>query len=98
MRFWLLLPALILASCAQFPELDGTVPPAAQAAPFPRLLPVDPILASTLPDAEANAALTRSVEARVAALRARAARLQRASVIDAPTRARLERAMSNAPS
>ncbi len=65
-----------LAGCAQFPQLDRTITPALEAAPYPDLVPLGPVLARAqatgVDPVRGNAVL----DARVAALRARAARLR----------------------
>lgn len=94
-RFSLIL-LLALSACATFPELDASIDDAARAAPYPELVPLQPILA------RANAlgttgritpASEQAFDARVAGLRARAARL-RGPVVDAATRARMRRGIS----
>jgi hypothetical protein len=71
------LALLCLAGCTQLPpDLDMAETPAARVAPFPALVPVEPVLAAAgegrLTGAEAGA-----IEARAARLRARAAALRR---------------------
>lgn len=82
-----LLFAALAGGCAKFPELEGTVPPALERAEYPRLVPVEPMLAlaetvQITPETEP------AILARVAALKARAARLRR-TVVDQGTRARM---------
>jgi hypothetical protein len=36
---------VLLAACADFPALEGTIEPAALTAPYPALVPLGPILA-----------------------------------------------------
>lgn len=92
----LLVPfAVCLAACTQFPELDATVPPEAENAPFPKLVPIAPLLAANAAVVTDPEATTQSLEARVSALRARANRLQNRPVIDRSTRARLSRAITS---
>ncbi|MEL7260117.1 MAG: hypothetical protein AAGK69_01990 [Pseudomonadota bacterium] len=94
----LMLPlALLIAGCTQFPELDATIPAAVEAAPFPALVPLEPLLAANAAVVEDPQATTQTLEGRVSALRARASRLQDRPVIDAGTRARLRRASASAP-
>jgi hypothetical protein len=65
----LMLPALaLLAGCADVPELDARITPAARTAPFPALAPITPV-------SEAGLA-GESDEMTAEQLRARAARLQ----------------------
>lgn len=83
-----LVVGLGLSACAEFPELDAALSDEARAAPYPTLLPVEDLNARVgepriAPDA------ADAIEARVARLKARAARL-RNTVLDSPTRARLQ--------
>lgn len=82
--------ALALGACTQFPELDDTIDPAAEAADYPRLIPLEPMLAEARAAPARNAETEAALEARAAALRARAARL-RGEVVDAETQARMRR-------
>lgn len=82
-----LLLAALAQGCAQFPALDGTVPPEAERAAFPRLVPLGPVLARA-EEVQITEATEADINARVARLRARAARL-RGSVVDGGTRARM---------
>jgi hypothetical protein len=81
------LPAL--AACAQFPELDHTQTTRLENADYPALIPIEPILAradAPRPD------LTREesvLNARLAALRARADRM-RGTVLSGAEKQRLE--------
>ena len=94
----LMLPlALLCSGCAQFPELDATIPPSAENAPFPALVPLEPLLAANARVVSDPAATTETLEQRVAALRVRARVLQNRPVIAANTRARLRRAQAAAP-
>jgi hypothetical protein len=72
MRIFLFLP-LFVSACATFPALEGTISDAARQAPYPRLteLPAPPALA-----ADTDAAL----EARIAALQARAALIRQIDI------------------
>lgn len=92
-------PALALsllalgAACADIPALEGRVSPEVAAAPYPMIAPLGPILsrAEALTDSERTSpAMFVSVEARLAALRARAARL-RGPVISPTDEARMQR-------
>lgn len=65
-----------LAGCTEFPELDRAVPASEQSGTYPPLVPVGTLLAQAEdpqiePDDEA------ALDARAAALKARAARLRR---------------------
>jgi len=63
------------AGCAQFPDLDRAVPASAQTGPYPKLVPIEGLLAQTeAPRIEEDE--DAALDARAAALRARAARLK----------------------
>ncbi|MEO0938536.1 MAG: hypothetical protein AAFY38_10320 [Pseudomonadota bacterium] len=83
-----LLP-LCLAACTQFPELDGATSARAEAADYPALVPLEPLLANRRSAAAPPPAA--DAESRVTALRARAARLRSRPVIDSATRRRMAR-------
>ncbi len=85
----LIMVALFYApGCTQFPELDDSLSPAAQAAPYPTLVPLERIMAiGSSPRIEVGP--DEMMAARIAALRLRAARLQ-GSVLDSPSRVRLQ--------
>jgi hypothetical protein len=83
---------LLTGACTQFPELDQRITPAMEAAEYPALVPLGPVLAQARstqiePD-RAGAAL----DARVAALNARAARL-RGSVLSGSENQRLSQGL-----
>ncbi len=67
---------LALSACTQFPQLDETIEPPAEAADFPELVPLEPILADLAAAPERMAQTEAGLEARAAALRAKAARLR----------------------
>ena len=77
----------LLVACSNFPDLDGTVSPGLDKADFPRLVPVEPLLAAS-EDVQITDQTTAQIAARVARLKARAARLRR-TVVDRGTRARM---------
>jgi len=85
--------ALALAGCTQFPELDQRVTGALDAAEYPALVPVDPLLATATAGRVDVAQTQGALEGRVARLRARAARL-RGSVLSGRERQRLARGLS----
>ncbi|WP_299146035.1 hypothetical protein [uncultured Tateyamaria sp.] len=89
MRATPILFCLVLAACAQFPELDSTVSPDVANADFPALVPLEPLLAASDPIVSDPDQTTQTLNRRVAALRARANALQRRPIVDAATRARL---------
>lgn len=87
-RILLLCLCCAMSACAQFPELDDEISKEAKAAPYPDLVPVEELRAG-LKTARITDQTQTSLEARVAALRVRAARLKR-TVIDRNARNRLE--------
>ncbi|KPP85044.1 MAG: hypothetical protein HLUCCA08_11745 [Rhodobacteraceae bacterium HLUCCA08] len=90
----LLLPAL--AGCADLPALEGRVSADIAAAPYPAITPLGPILAradALAVSGRASPAALAPVEARLAALRARADAL-RGPVIPPAQRARLLRGVA----
>lgn len=82
-----LTPLLILtaciAGCVQFPEIDDATDPRVEQADYPTLVPLDPILASVAAPAPETAETEAELEARIAGLRARAARLRGAGLSSA---------------
>jgi hypothetical protein len=88
LRFCLI--GLALAGCTQFPELDRTITPEVEAADYPALIPLEPVLAGTTIAPDRGADTEEAVQARAAALRARADRL-RGGVVDGETQARMKR-------
>ncbi len=91
-----LLFCLALAGCTQFPELDAVVSPSAKSAPYPRLQPLDDILAQANASTTDPVAVSANLAARVAALRARAAVLG-APIVEADVRARMNDALRRHP-
>ena len=90
-----LLVAGTVAACGDFPDLDGSVPPHLENAGFPRLVPVEPLLAAA-GEVQITDETTAAIEARVARLKARAARLKR-GVVDHGTRARMRDGVAPIP-
>lgn len=84
----LILPLFLLGACTQFPALDDSVPDAAARAEYPDLVPLDPLLSSLADAPTKNTEIESNLQSRVAALRARAARLRR-PIVDPATRARM---------
>ena len=72
MRFALIL-CLALCGCATFPQLEGTISDAARAAPYPALTPI-PLAPEETGDAATD------MQARVAALEAKAALIRRIDI------------------
>lgn len=88
----LLSSALVLvAACSDFPQLDDTISEADRAAAFPDLVNLDTLL-SDVPTGRVQAAST-DLDARLAALQNRAARL-RGAVLTPPERNRLARGVA----
>ena len=71
----LVLGGALLAGCTQFPELDRTITPEMEAADYPDLVPIDPLLAQAeagrIDPAQTEAELT----GRAAGLQSRASRI-----------------------
>lgn len=83
----ILLAALLLAACAAPPDLPQTAG-AAEGTEWPRLVPLQPLLAAVPPGGTAAPAQTAVVEGRLDSLRTRADAL-RGPVVDPGTRARM---------
>lgn len=65
------------AGCTQFPALDDTVTAQAAEAPYPALVPLDPLLIETRENTGSESvSQEQTLKARADALRARAAALQ----------------------
>lgn len=77
MRLSPLLFVAALAGCVEFPDLDGAITPAARAAAYPKVAPLETVLATQPGDGETEMAVLAS---RAAALRARAERLRRTPI------------------
>lgn len=88
----ILLVSVFLTACTQFPSLDRTITPALEAAPYPELIAIEPVLARAKAPGVNRDVATTGLNARVSNLRARAARL-RGSVLTGRERLRLERGM-----
>ncbi len=84
-----LLASLIFSSaCTQFPQLDHTITPDLAHSDYPSLLPIGPLLAAAKTPSTEPVQAAAIIDARVNALRARAARL-RGSVLSGAERQRL---------
>ncbi len=82
-------PALLLAGCAQIPQLDGTVPPELENADYPALVPIETLLIP-LPDPQEHSAdMRQQLENRRDALQERARRLKGAGLVDEETEQRM---------
>ena len=86
----LFLSLMLLAGCADAPSLDGRI-----SAPYPQLQPLAPLLAQAALPGRITPASTVQMDGSTAGLRARAAAL-RGPVVDAATRARMQRAIARA--
>lgn len=89
MRFSVLFILLAIMGCTQFPELDSALSPRAQNADFPTLVPVHTLLAQSATISAPPEQTVDTLNARVAALNNRAARL-RGPVVDANSKKRLQ--------
>lgn len=78
----------VLVGCAQFPEVDAALGRESARAGYPRLIPLEGVLAAAAGGATAGPDLGAGLAARAARLRLRAGAL-RGPVIDAATRARM---------
>lgn len=79
----------LLAACSDAPDLPGGIDPALADAAYPTLVPVEQILGPAPVDPAADAQVTGQLDARIAALQARAERL-RGDRIDPATRKRMQ--------
>ena len=77
-----------LPACSQFPALDAAVSDDVRDAPYPDLVPLDTLDIRTGPG-RITPGTAQTMEARIARLKARAARL-RGTVIDRDTRTRMK--------
>ncbi|MEH6646519.1 hypothetical protein [Sulfitobacter sp.] len=82
----------LLGACTQFPALDRTITPALDAAGYPALVPLDPVLASAKATGVEPVQATAAIDARVAALKSRATGL-RGSVLSGAERQRLAKGL-----
>ena len=67
---------LTLCACINIPAVEGTVAPDLENAAYPKLVPLDPLMAQAVPTGVDPELETRNLESRIAALRARARALQ----------------------
>lgn len=67
---------LTLCACIDIPEVENIVPADIEAAPYPELVPLDPLLANAIPEGVDTTATTLTLQARIAALQARARALR----------------------
>lgn len=90
MRVVRLTTILALSACTQFPELDETIPASIEDADYPTLVPLGPLLATSIPAGVDQEATTQQLEARAASLRNRANALQRSDNNDPPAEEQLQ--------
>ncbi len=88
MRWHFGLFLVCLTGCTQFPELDAHLSPEVEAADYPALVPLEPLLAARSAPPDRGTEIATSVQGRVSALQARANRL-RGPVLSGSERARL---------
>lgn len=92
-RTSILLLLAVVAACARFPELDDAISTEARQSDYPRLEPVDGLLAtasrSTDQDPQAE---IKEVQARARLLKARAVILRRTTIIDPDSQAQMKAA------
>lgn len=81
---------MALTACTSLPDLDSDIPQSVLDGDFPALVPLTSLDLAPGLDATARTELTEGLLGRVAALKARAARL-RGPVIDRPTLRRMDR-------
>ncbi|MDU9003522.1 hypothetical protein [Sedimentitalea todarodis] len=82
-------PLLLLAACAQIPQLDGTVPARLESADYPALAPIETLLVPLPDPQERSEDVRQGLEGRRDALRDRARRLNGVAVVDEETEARM---------
>ena len=94
MRRSLFTLVLVLASagCSDFPQLDGVTSERARAADYPRILPLDQLLAG--PQTSGTGADLGTLPGRLSRLRGRAQALRSRPVVDTATRARMMAALA----
>lgn len=84
--------AVPLAACTQFPELEHTQTAALDAAEYPALVPIEPILAQNAQPGPDPVQTEATLTARLAGLRARAAGM-RGTVLSGAEKQRLEQGL-----
>lgn len=82
--------SLALAACTQFPELEDTIGPEAEAADYPGFIPLGPVLAEAAAAPSRQDETEDTVAERAESLKARAEAL-RGGVVDDETQARMQR-------
>lgn len=95
-RTFLLIMALTgPVACTDIPVLEGTSDAEALSAPFPTLVPIASLLATAPGTSQITQASTTALNARITALRSRAAGLNE-PVVDTTTRSRMQGAIARA--
>ena len=89
MRLIAFILTLALMACAQFPELDGVVSDAGKDVKYPKLRPINILLAQTAPTGRSAKETISTIDARIEALQNRAAALQGA-VVNQDTQNRMQ--------
>ena len=95
---WAVLPLVVaggLSGCIDVPELDRSQDPSLANAPYPALIPLEPVLAGRGDPAEQADEEEAGLAARVAALNAQASALAAQPVLDPADKARLTSAAAD---
>lgn len=82
-------PALLVAGCAQIPQLDDTLSASLESADYPALAPIETLLIPLPEPRERSEEVRQDLESRRDALQARARRLNNTTVVDEETEARM---------
>ncbi len=86
----MLVPALLLAGCAQIPKLDETVSDDLENADYPALAPIETLLVPLPDPQERSKDVQQELQGRLANLQDRARRLNDRPVVDDETRTRMQ--------
>jgi hypothetical protein len=89
MRLTALILPFALVACTQFPELDSVTPGFGEDVKYPSLVPVETLLVQNRSTSPAPEQTVANLNARIAALQNRAARM-RGAVVDANTVRRMQ--------
>ena len=87
---------LVLAGCSDQPDLDSTISDSVRAAPYPDLVPLEPLLATTGSPRDTSDQPEADLAARRNRLQQRAQQLSGA-VVDSDTRARMRAGVAPLP-
>lgn len=88
---------LALAGCSDQPDLDTTIDDSVRAAPYPDLVPLEPLLATTGPRRDETDKPETDLVARRDRLQQRAQRLRGGAVVDTGTRTRMRTGVAPLP-